>query len=138
MFSGLLGQLQILWQLYSIELPECLIYQGLLVVVFDIFKAFNRVWYVGLLHKLKCYGVSGQVFGLISSFLSSERLRVVLDRNSSQEYVVNAGVLRGSILSPAFFLLYSKDMMLSVILLFILMILLTILNVMGHLICGNN
>ena len=82
--------------------------------------------------------MSGQVFGLISSFLSSERLRVVLDRNSSQEYVVNAGVLRGSILSPAFFLLYSKDMMLSVILLFILMILLTILNVMGHLICGNN
>ena len=121
-----------------IELPGCLIDQGLLVVVFDIFKAFNRVWYVGLLHKLKHYGVSGQVFGLISSFLSSERLRVVLDRNSSQEYVVNAGVLRGSIQSPALFLLYSKDMMLSVILLFILMILLTILNVMGHLICGNN
>ena len=39
-------------------------------VAFDIFKAFDRVWHAGLLHKLKSYGISGQIFGLISSFLS--------------------------------------------------------------------
>ena len=32
------------------------------------FKAFDRVWHAGLLHKLRFYGVSSQVFGLISSF----------------------------------------------------------------------
>ena len=48
-------------------------------VAFDISKAFDRVWHVGLLHKLKSYGISGQTFGLISSFLSNSRLRVVLD-----------------------------------------------------------
>ena len=40
-------------------------------VALDISKAFDRVWHVGLLHKLKSYGISGQMFGLISSFLSN-------------------------------------------------------------------
>ena len=74
-------------------------------VVLDISKAFNRVWHAGLLHKLKSYGISGQIFGLISSFLSNRRLRVVLDGKSSQEYPVNAGVLQGSILGPTLSLL---------------------------------
>ena len=40
-------------------------------VVLDISKAFDKVWHVGLLQKLKSYGILGQVFGLISSFLSN-------------------------------------------------------------------
>ena len=35
-------------------------------VALDISKAFDRAWYVGVLHKLKSYGISGQIFGLIS------------------------------------------------------------------------
>ena len=54
-------------------------------VALDISKAFDRVWHAGLLHKLKSYGISGQIFGLISSFLSNKRLQVVLDGKSSQE-----------------------------------------------------
>ena len=34
-------------------------------VALDIFKAFNRVWHAGLLHKLKSYGISGQIFGFL-------------------------------------------------------------------------
>ena len=40
-------------------------------VALDISKAFDSVWHAGLLHKLKSYGISGQIFGLISSFLIS-------------------------------------------------------------------
>ena len=72
----------------------------------DISKAFDRVWHAGLLHKLKFYGISGQMFGLIFSFLSNRGLGVVLDRKSSQEYPVNAGVPQGSIFGPTLFLLY--------------------------------
>ena len=52
------------------------------------------------------YGISGQIFGLIYSFLSNRWLRVVLDGKSSQEYPVNAGVPQESMLGPKLFLLY--------------------------------
>ena len=60
--------------------------------------------------SFKLYGISGQIFGLISSFLSNRRLRVVLDGKSSQEYPVNTGVLQGSILGPTLFLLYINSL----------------------------
>ena len=41
------------------------------VVALDISKAFDRVCHTGLLHKQKSYGISSQIFGLISSFLSN-------------------------------------------------------------------
>ena len=75
----------------------------------DISKAFHRVWHAGLFHKLKPYGISGQIPGLISSFLSNRQLRVVLDGKSSQEYPVNTGVPQGSTLGPTLFLLYIND-----------------------------
>ena len=79
-------------------------------VALDISKAFDRAWHAGLLHKLKSRGISGQISGLTSSFLSNRRLRVVLDGKSSQEYPVNAGVPQGSILGTTLFLVYISDL----------------------------
>ena len=90
----------------------------------DISKAFDRIWHGGLLYKLKSSGTLGQIFCLISSFLSNRWLRVVLDGKSSQEYPVNAQVPQGSILGPILFLLYINNLPDDVILLSTLMILL--------------
>ena len=54
-------------------------------VALDISKAFDRAWHAGLLHKPRSYGISGQIFGIISSFLSNRQLQVVLDGKFSQE-----------------------------------------------------
>ena len=69
-----------------------------------------RVWHAGLLQKLKSYGISGQIFGCISSFLSNQQLQVVLDDKSSQEYPVNDEIFQTSILVPTLFLLYINDL----------------------------
>ena len=71
-------------------------------VALGISKAFERVWHPGLLQKLKSYRISGQIFGLISSFLSNRRLQVVPDWKFSLEYPVNAGVPQGSIVGLTF------------------------------------
>ena len=55
-------------QLYLIELLGLFNRSGATqAVALDISKAFDRVWHAGLLHKLKSCGISGQIFGLISS-----------------------------------------------------------------------
>ena len=69
-------------------------------IVPDISKTFGRVWYAVLFPKLKFYGMSGQMFGVISTFLSNIQPSVVLDGKSLQEYLVNAGIPQGSILGP--------------------------------------
>ena len=102
-------------------------------VALDISKAFDRVRHAALLHKLKSYGVSGQIFDLISSFLSNRRLRVVLDGKSLHKNIQLMLVLHFSCCILMTFLMMS-----SVILLSMLMILFSILSVIRHLICGNN
>ena len=91
--------------------------------------------------NLSQFGISGRAFGIFSSFLNNWQLWVVLDEISTQEYPVDVGVPEGSIVGPTLFLLYTIMaflMMLCVILLSILMILLSALNMIRHLIFGNN
>ena len=61
-------------------------------VAVDISKGFDSGWHAGLLNKLESYGISGQIFCLISSFLSSRWCQMVLDGKYLQECPGNAGV----------------------------------------------
>ena len=107
-------------------------------VALDIFKAFDRVCHADLLYKIRSYAISGQIFGLISSFLSNGCLWVVPNGKSSQEYPVNAGVPQGSTLGPTLFPLYINNLPDDVTCNIAIYTADATLNVIRHLICGNN
>ena len=73
-------------------------------VFLDLSKAFDRVWHAGLLYKLECNGISGNLLELIRSFLSHRQQRVTLNGQSSESREASAGVPQGSVLGPLFFL----------------------------------
>ena len=61
-------------------------------VFLDISKAFNKVWYDGLIFKLTQNGISGNLLKLLRDFLSERRQRVVLNGQASTWTNIIAGV----------------------------------------------
>ena len=103
---GLLDQLQIFSQLCLIELLELLIGPGLLELWHLIYPRLLTgggmlIFFTNVTHE-----ISGQISGLILSFLSNRELQMVLDGKSSQEYPVNAVVPQGVICNIA---IYTDD-----------------------------
>ena len=78
MVLGLLNQL-LIFSVVSDRIARAFNRSGTTrAVTLDISKAFDRVCHTVLLHKLKSYGISGGIYGLVSSFLSNRQLQVVL------------------------------------------------------------
>ena len=73
-------------------------------VFLDISKVFDKVWYNGLIYKLKQNGVSGVLLNLIIDFLDARKQRVVLNGQYFSWTSVEAGVPQGSIFGYLFFL----------------------------------
>ena len=74
MFVGFLEELQIFSHISDRIASAFNRFGPTRAVALDISKAFDRIWHTALLHKLKFYGISGQICGLISFFLGNRQL----------------------------------------------------------------
>jgi hypothetical protein len=75
----------------------------------DFSKAFDKVWHRGLLHKMKAYGITGNLVDWFSSYLKDRRQKVVIKNNSSTYCEISAGDPQGSVLDPLLFIIYIND-----------------------------
>ena len=53
-------------------------------VFLDISKAFDKVWHEGLVFKLKCNGISGNLLNFLINYLQNRYQRVVLNGKESE------------------------------------------------------
>ena len=67
------------------------------VCVCDISKAFDGVWFDGLIHKYKGYGFKNKNSDWLHSYLHDRKQRVVLSNTNSAFLPVKAGVPQGSL-----------------------------------------
>lgn len=96
-----------------------------LATMFDVEKAYDKVWHEGLFLKLKqiqCHGVTDKsenaakpeqfhdsTIALIHSFLVDREIVIAINQTESEPIRLKAGTPQGAILSPAIFNIWVSD-----------------------------
>ena len=75
----------------------------------DVSSAFDCVWHHGLLAKIKHAGITGELFDLLTSYLSNRVAKTCVEGHYSETVNVKAGVPQGSRLGPILFILYVNE-----------------------------
>ena len=78
-------------------------------IVFDIQKAFDKVWHAGLIYKLAKINTPTKIGNWIKEFLNNRKFQVKVEGIISKQYDISTSVPQGAILSPVLFAIYIND-----------------------------
>ena len=84
--------------------------KSILATFFDVKKAYDRVWHARLLYKLKCIGISGNMYSYIKNFLSKRVICTKVENTYSSFKKVDMGIPQGSIIAPLLFNIIISDL----------------------------
>lgn len=74
-----------------------------IAIFFDLSKAYDGVWHLGLVGQLVRCGIRGKLLRWIEEFLKRRSYKVYYEGEFSDEFPISSGVPQGSILSPTLF-----------------------------------